>query len=364
MGCTLASHLGGDRQRILILERESGLLLRASYANQARVHNGYHYPRSLLTALRSRVNAPRFLDEYHECVDRAFTKVYAIGRVGTKVSAGQFTAFCARIGARLERAPAAVRRLFNPLLVEDVFLAQEYAFDPVKLAARLRDDLSSAGVEVQLGCSVTRVAPAGERVAVHWQSGGDAGFVTARQVYNCTYSELNRLLSASSLPSIPLRHELAELALVDVPPPLDHMGITIMDGPFWSLMPFPARGVHTLSHVRYTPHYSWEDHPDDAFVDRHPYARRVPPPTKYAHMIKDAERYVPALRDCRYVDSLFEVKTVLPSSDVDDSRPILFRAHHGLRNFTCVLGAKIDNIYDVLAEMTTERQEVGAHGRR
>ena len=30
---------------------DADLMQRASYANQARVHNGYHYPRSLLTAL-------------------------------------------------------------------------------------------------------------------------------------------------------------------------------------------------------------------------------------------------------------------------------------------------------------------------
>ena len=68
-------------------------------------------------------------------------------------------------------------------------------------------------------------------------------------------------------------------------------------------------------------------------------------------MINDARRYVAALAGCRYVESLWEVKSVLPSSDVDDSRPILFRRDHGLEHFTSVLGAKIDNIYDVLAEM-------------
>ena len=30
-----------------------------------------------------------------------------------------------------------------------------------------------------------------------------------------------------------------------------------MCGPFFSLMPFPAAGLQTLSHVRYTPHFAW-----------------------------------------------------------------------------------------------------------
>ena len=64
-GCTiaifLARHYGFN---VLLVEREAALMQRASYNNQARVHNGYHYPRSVLTALRSRVNAPRFAAEF------------------------------------------------------------------------------------------------------------------------------------------------------------------------------------------------------------------------------------------------------------------------------------------------------------
>jgi len=56
-GCSLAVHLrdagGGE---VVLVEVGAVLLQRASYTNQARVHTGYHYPRSLLSALRSRVN--------------------------------------------------------------------------------------------------------------------------------------------------------------------------------------------------------------------------------------------------------------------------------------------------------------------
>ena len=56
-GCKIAIEL---RRRgfshVVLCERESALMRRASYANQARVHNGYHYPRSLVTAERSRRN--------------------------------------------------------------------------------------------------------------------------------------------------------------------------------------------------------------------------------------------------------------------------------------------------------------------
>ena len=49
-GSSIAIYLAKQRgfKRITLIEREAELLSRASYNNQARVHNGYHYPRSFL----------------------------------------------------------------------------------------------------------------------------------------------------------------------------------------------------------------------------------------------------------------------------------------------------------------------------
>lgn len=358
-GSTVALHLQARGARVLLVEREADILRRASYANQARVHNGYHYPRSVLTALRSRFNAPRFLEAYADCVDESATAIYAIGRSFSKVNAAQFRAFCLRVGARLERPPERIRRMFNPVFVEEVFVAQEAVFDAVRLAQRLRNEMDRAGLDLALESEVTRIAPARTPGMLHvsWRGPAGSGSATAREVFNCTYSGLNAVLSDSGLPLLPLRHEFTELALVETPGELRELGITIMDGPFWSLLPFPALGLHTLSHVRYTPHCGWEDRPGEPYDNARERWAGLPRRTRYPHMMHDAQRYVPALRDCRYRDSIWEVKTVLPSSDVDDSRPILFHRHHGLPNLTSVLGAKIDNIFDVLAELDAARGE-------
>lgn len=61
-GCAIAVFLARQRNwRVCLVEQEKALMTRASYNNQARVHNGYHYPRSFVTAYRSRINLPRFL---------------------------------------------------------------------------------------------------------------------------------------------------------------------------------------------------------------------------------------------------------------------------------------------------------------
>jgi hypothetical protein len=146
------------------------------------------------------------------------------------------------------------------------------------------------------------------------------------------------------------------MALVEVPVELKSLGITVMCGPFFSIMPFPPRKLHTLSHVRYTPHCYWQDTPESASANSQIF-RQVVHQTNYPYMIRDAERYLPILKDCHYVDSLWEVKTVLPQSEVDDSRPILFKREHELPNLISILGGKIDNVYDLPDEIKFLEQE-------
>jgi hypothetical protein len=113
-------------------------------------------------------------------------------------------------------------------------------------------------------------------------------------------------------------------------------------------MPFPALGKHTLSHVRYTPHRAWLEGPDHQHHDPYQVLAAEPKVSHGPAMLRDVARYLPLMKSARHQDSIWEVKTVLPRSEADDSRPILLRADHGLPGFHCIAGAKLDNVYDML----------------
>ncbi|MBX9580055.1 MAG: FAD-binding oxidoreductase [Gemmataceae bacterium] len=348
-GLYLAETLAARLPRVLLCERGPELMGRASYANQARVHNGYHYPRSVLTAVRSRANFPRFADEFRPAVRSDFDKLYAVARRDSKVTAAQFVAAMRRVGAPIDRAEPAERKLFDPALIEDVFRVTEFAFDSSELKRLMAERVRRAGVTVRLNTAVERVGPLpGGAVRVRLADGE----VHAGMVVGCGYANTNAVGAASGLPVVPLKHELTEMALVEVPAAVRDIGVTVMDGPFFSCMPFPPRGLHTLSHVRYTPHGHWYDGlPGEGYLPADEVFAAAEKRTAFPHMVRDAARYMPALSGCEYRGSLWEVKTVLPRSESDDSRPILFRPDHGLPNYHVVLGGKIDNVYDVADEL-------------
>jgi glycine/D-amino acid oxidase-like deaminating enzyme len=343
-GCALAVFLARLPRRVVLVEREPFLMSRASRVNQARLHNGYHYPRSFLTATRSRANFVVFQRLFRECVVDNFRHLYCIARQDSKVGRRHFERFSRLIGLPLRPVSGPDAKLFHPRLVEAVYEVEEPAFDYSILAELLDVQLAAADVEVRTSTPVTRVTGAEGgpiRVAL-----GEREELTADWVFNCTYSGLNQLPGTSSCSGPRLRHQVTELALVELPEPLRKFGVTIMDGSFFSTMPFPAAGLHSFSHVRYTPHLSWieTDHaglsPDDVL-------RRYHKRSRFPWMIRDARRYLPTLATTRHVDSLFEVKTLVIGTQVDDARPLLFHRDRRISKFVSILGGKIDNVFDI-----------------
>jgi glycine/D-amino acid oxidase-like deaminating enzyme len=266
------------------------------------------------------------------------------------VNATYFEQFVRRIGAPISAMQPSESSLFSTETVEEAFLVEEAAFDAAKLRNRVRSDLNTANVEVLTGVVAQHVCRERGRVTVTCQSADDKFELEAGHVFNCAFSGINRLLRSSGLDPLPMKFELAELALVEPPAELRDVGITVMCGPFFSCMPFPALGLHSLSHVRYTPHFAWTNDTIEDALEQETW-RLKPPETHFPLMVRDAARFVPAWARCRYRNSLWEVKAILQNSESNDSRPILFARDVGMPGLHCVLGAKIDNVYDILDEI-------------
>lgn len=344
-GCCLALLLRKHYENILIIEKEADILLRASSVNQARIHSGFHYPRNLLTAFRSFLNLPRFVLDFKKCVYDNFESLYAVARNDSKVNAHQFKKTFENLGIPIKVASSKYRKLFNLEMIEEIFLVQELVFDVMKLREIIRLRLNKEGVTFYCGIECRRIEQAENNQIRVFISNEDVPLL-ANKVYNCTYSQINKILKESNISFLPLKHEVTEIALIEIPGELDGIGITVMDGPFFSTLPFPSMNLYSLTHVRYTPHYSWAD--TDGYIDGHRFLKDSDLKSNFPYMIKDAKRYLPVIEKAKYVDSLYEVKTVLTQNEIDDGRPILLRKDYGIKNFSIVMGSKIDNIYDVL----------------
>ena len=357
-GCMVALYLAESRgmKNVLILERETGVMQRASANNQARVHNGYHYPRSFKTAVRSRVSYKRFVQDWAGSIFDEFHSLYAIPKTRSKISPEQFESFSRTIGASCEDMTNDYSNLFDLNRVQTVFHVSEVAFNSTELRKNVELRLREAGVKVIFDSEVRGVEPTGSnQFAIEFLENKRANKkLNSQFVFNCAYAGINSFKHpAVDGTDEPFKYELAEMAIVEMPKALQGIGVTVMDGPFFSMLPFPSRvGMHSLSHVRYTPHSAWCN-PTFSLVDSLR-TSALDMQSNASRMIRDAARYVPMLASVRAEKSFFEIKTVLKKSEQSDSRPIYFEKSELNPGYFAILGGKIDNIYDVLERLDGE----------
>lgn len=116
-----------QNENVLVLEYDNAPFKRATYINQARVHMGYHYPRSYSTAIKSAHYFDRFNEDYGFCVHSKFQKVYATSKAFSWTNAQQFQKFCDRAKIKCDRVSPEI--FFNKNLCDGAFITKEYTYD-------------------------------------------------------------------------------------------------------------------------------------------------------------------------------------------------------------------------------------------
>ncbi|MCR4851128.1 MAG: FAD-binding oxidoreductase, partial [Lachnospiraceae bacterium] len=240
-------------QSVLILETDPKPFMRATYINQARVHMGYHYPRSLTTALKSAAYFKRFCDDFSFCIHDKFDQVYATSEKFSWTSAQQFRDFCSFANIRCEEISP--ERYFKQGMCDGAFLTQEYTYDAGILRDYYLDKLGNRNnVSIKYGVIIKGIEQDSDRYSIELD---DGRVFRSSFVLNATYAGVNQIIDRLKLQPgehFDLKYELCEIILCKPSDELKDTGITVMDGPFFSVMPFGKTGYHSLTAVTFTPH--------------------------------------------------------------------------------------------------------------
>ena len=322
-GCMIALYFRSLGKKVLVLEKEGDIMLKASFNNQARVHNGYHYPRAIMTAESSHKNYFRFIKEFSQAVKDNFLMTYVIAK-GSKTSPEDFEALYNRIGSPLAPPHERVMSLINKDLIQRAYTVEERVFDGDILRSIVWHRLFESGVDVVCNANVLKVSEGQLKILTY--NTNKEKVIESERIINSSYAGLNDLLEASGLPLLPIKMQNTVMPLIKVPREFEDLGVTIMDGHFFAVMPFPPLGLHTIHHVRLTP--AEGEHEDE--------------------IIEDASRFIPCLVKSKHKGSIKEVKVLLTQNNKDDGRPSLFKKDYGFKGFDVVMGGKLDNIYEII----------------
>ena len=353
-GLYAAQKCGAAGQRVLVLERDPAPFMRATYINQARVHMGYHYPRSYSTAIKSAHYFERFCRDYGFCLHTEFDQVYATSAHFSWTNAAEFRRFCAAAEIRCDDVPP--EKYFNPGLCDGAFLTTEYTYDAQVLKRWFLEQLAALpNVEILYSRKPDRIEQAGSVWRV------TAGERTAEAPYllNATYAGVNDIHAMLGLPPFGIKYEKCEIILCTVDEKLRNTGITVMDGPFFSLMPFGQTGLHSLTSVTFTPHETSYDSVATFPCQKESGGRCTPgslyncnecpakPASAWPYMSQLARKYLKEEYGFAYHSSLFSMKPILKASEIDDSRPTVVRVMSEAPKLVSVLSGKINTVYDL-----------------
>lgn len=353
---------GEKGQSVLVLECDSTPFRRATYINQARVHQGYHYPRSISTAMKSAGYFERFNRDFGFCINREFDKVYATSSQYSWTNGEQFKNFCKAANIPCEELNP--ESFFKNRMCDGAFLTREYTYDAMILKNYYLDKLSSLkNVEIKYGVSINRIEKLQDAYAVFDGEGEcRTGFLL-----NATYAGTNQILDMVGFEKFGIKYELCEIILCDVNEKLDQYGFTVMDGPFFSIMPFGKTGAHSLTSVTFTPHatsyngvpiFACQENSEgfcSAFRLGNCNDCPAKPKTAFPYMANLARKYLKDDFEFTYRSSLFSMKPILMSSEIDDSRPTVIRTYSKNPTFVGVLSGKINTVYDLDEVLNDEK---------
>ena len=359
-GLYAADFCAKQGERVLVLEYDKAPFMRATYINQARVHMGYHYPRSYATAIKSAHYFNRFNEDFSFCVHSAFDQVYATSSRFSWTDAKQFQQFCVAAGIKCDAVNPS--QYFREGACDGAFLTQEYTYDATILKEHFLKQLRQYGSRVKLcfGVRMARIVQENTHFQIYLS---DGTVHTTDYLLNATYASTNQVLAKIEAPvsylPIRIKYELCEIILCKVVDCFKSVGITVMDGPFFSIMPFGKTGYHSLTAVTFTPHVtSYETLPRFACQERcggnctpNQLANcnecSARPETAYPYMSQLARKYMQNRYEFSYVQSLFSMKPILQASEIDDSRPTVVRCMSEHPKLVSVLSGKINSVYDL-----------------
>lgn len=341
-------------ENILVLECDSMPFRRATFINQARVHQGYHYPRSISTAMKSAGYFERFNKDYDFCINRKFNKVYATSRQYSWSDGEQFKSFCRAANIPCEELHP--ERFFKERMCDGAFLTREYTYDAMILKNYFLEKLEPyKNCTIKYGVNITRIEKLQEVYAVF----ADGEEYRAGFVLNATYAGTNQILNMVGFERFDIKYELCEIILCEVNQKLNDYGFTVMDGPFFSIMPFGKTELHSLTSVTFTPHTtSYDGVPTFSCQEKSGgYCSTfrlgncndcpAKPETAFPYMANLARKYLRDEYEFKYKLSLFSMKPILMSSEIDDSRPTVIRKYSENPTFVGVLSGKINTVYDL-----------------
>ena len=338
-GTTIALKLHEDGHRVKLIESHNDILKGTSFNNTRRVHLGFHYPRDLSTAKQSFGGFESFYKKYMKCIKTNFLNYYFIAKENSKTSLPEYFEFCSRLGAPFEEVTKKLPAMTQNC--EGGIKCQEYVYDCDQLRRLIYKEIKKSDISLMLSTKVKFIKKS-TNYRLSYDNAEDEVFDA---VVNCSYYNINQFNKSLGVQSESTQYEYTINFVIDLP--IKHIGITIMDGPFVTLLPFGKPGRFILYHVK---HSVLDTVISDSPPNEWKPSKKSPTSCRdinqlFSKTIEDSSYFIPILKKATFVKLLESPRMVLANKEETDARPSILNVP--IKNYLTVFSGKVDHCFTV-----------------
>lgn len=334
-GTSIAAELGKFAS-VTLFEKNSELMREGSLINCFRHHYGYHYPRSDETVVDVQRSRADFEEIYENALIRTIPTYYGLAKKGSFVNVREFITFCKKHALPYELSyPSG-----DLLLKKEMDLCIEvpepsYHYEKLK---KITDERLAAMPNVDIVYNTIAnkctLEDDSSKILTFIKKGGTPKKQKFDFVINATYANINRFAHWLGFEKYPLRVDLAEVLILKLP--IDPVSITVIDGPFATLMPTGNPNEFTLYHVT------------ESILDRYvPLDGLLKKPrvgkSNAEAIFKESLKFFPILKKAEIVESRIVHRGVIAHREHDDIR-VADLIEHGFGCWSILSGKILSSV--------------------
>ena len=336
---------------VKVFEANKDILLGASMNNQNRLHLGFHYPRDIETGIQSIRGFDLFKNKYKKCIQSNFLNTYFIADKNSLTNIEEYLVFCSKLGIPFEN----INSKDLPIKLEGAekgISCKEVVYDCEILRDIVKESIKNNNIDISLNSRVVEIYKIDDLFTLKTTSEEE---IEADLVINTTYGSSNYLTEQLGITVPERQYEYTVVPIIELD--IDKIGITIMDGPFFTILPFGKTNKFLLYHVD----LSVIDAEVNTRLNLEWLSKETSPLSKldkeeyFNMMIDQCKNFIPALKDSKLIGFLEGPRMVLPKRDDSDARPSLIT---NTNDYIEIFSGKIDHsvwVADEVAKIFTNK---------
>lgn len=322
-GLTLGLFLS-KKYQVQIFEKKNSILQGASSANQFRFHLGYHYPRSQKTVREINKSKESFVSFYGSDVFGKTSNYYLLAN-DSLVNFDKYKKFLKKNNLYFKL----IKNSYNKNIIKKNILSNEKILNYFSFKKKILSKIKQSNLIINFNTEFKK-----------------NNIKNFDKVIITTYANNNLLLKKLGIKKLnDFKFELVEKILIKLPQKYSKKSYVVVDGKFVCVDPYLGTNYHLLSDVKTSKletvvgKFPIFNHENKKYVNKG-IIKNINI-SQFRNFIKRSSKYLPFLRNAKYVGSFFVVRAIMKNKERTDERTSSIKSHS--KKIISILSGKWNN---------------------